>query len=124
MPIHFAAADEAPAEAQVLAVPVFEGCTLPPGTPAAELDLDYLVARGFEGRAEQVEALMADDGTTVLAVGMGPAGEVDLEALRRGAAAAVKKAWKSPSLALALLDAAPGIGAAAAAQAMTEGAAL
>ena len=121
MPISFSTAREVPADADVLAVPVFQGLTFPSGS-AAELDTEFLAARDFEGRAGQTLALMADDGTTVLAVGVGPADAVDVEVLRRAAAAIVKGAWKAATIATTLLDAVPAaLDKAKAAQAIAEG---
>ena len=124
MPITFATSKDIPADASVLAVPVFKGGAVPDGSPA-ELDAGFLAAREFEGKAGQTQALLADDGTTVLAVGVGERDAVDVDVLRRAAAAAVKASWKASSLATTLLDAAPsGLDKAAAAQAIAEGAVL
>ena len=121
MSITFTTAREVPADAAVLAVPVFADGDLPAGAPA-ELDVSFLEGRGFEGTVGQTLALLADDGSTILAVGVGDADKVDLETLRRAGAAAVKGAWKASSVAVALLDAAPaGVERAAAAQALAEG---
>jgi leucyl aminopeptidase len=121
MPITFTTAREVPADAAVLAVPVFAGGALPTGAPA-ELDSAFLEGRDFEGKVGQTVPLLADDGSTILAVGVGEADQVDLDTLRRAGAAAVKSAWKASSVAVALLDAAPaGIDRAAAAQALAEG---
>ena len=47
-------------------------------------------------------ALLADDGSTVVAVGLGPADEVDADVLRRGGAAFVKAAGQATSGAFVL----------------------
>jgi leucyl aminopeptidase len=124
MPITFSTARDVPADAAVLAVPVFSGRRVPGGVPV-ELDLAFLESRDFEGKPGQTQPLLADDGTTILAVGVGDEADVDAEVLRRAAAAAAKAAWKAPTLALALLDAAPAeLDRAKAAQAIAEGVAL
>ncbi len=124
MPVSFATATEVPGEAGVLALPVFSGFGLPPGTPA-ELDVRFLQEQGFEAEVGQTQPLLGSDGTTLLAVGMGDPDAVDLEVLRRAAGAAAKGAWKARALATTLLDAAPpGLDRAAAAQALAEGMAL
>ena len=126
MPIAFTATKEVPSDAQVVAVPVFQGRVMPSGH--AELDADFLAARDFEGRVGQTQALMADDGTTILAVGVGEAGSVSADVLRRAASAAIKGSWRAESVALALLDAvtdaAVGLDRAKAGQAIAEGASL
>jgi len=124
MPITFSAVREVPADAAVLAVPVFSGRALPAGTEV-ELDLAFLESRDFEGRVGQTQPLLADDGTTILAVGLGDAASVDLDTLRRAGAAAVKGGWKATSLSLALLDGAPAeLDRGKAAQALAEGVVL
>src|SRR3712207_2695367 len=106
MPITFTSAREVPADAAVRAVPVLSGRVQPPGS-GVELDLPVLEGRDFEGKLGQTQPLLADDGTTILAVGMGEADELDLDAFRRAGAAVAKGAWKASSVAVALLDAAP-----------------
>ncbi len=121
MPITFTTARDVPESADVLAVPVFAGGHQPPGA-TVELDAPFLAARGFEGRAGQVQPLLADDGTTILAVGLGPEGDVDLDGLRRAGAAVVQASSKAASVATTLLDAAPvGADRGGAAQALAEG---
>ena len=113
-----------PADAQVLGVPVFADRRVPPSS-LVELDRDYLGERGFEGKVDEACALPADDGTTVVAVGLGDRARVDADVLRRAAAAFVKAAWHDTTAALALLDALPtGVDRARAAQAVAEGAVL
>jgi leucyl aminopeptidase len=124
MPITFTATKDVPEDAEVLAVPVFEGGELPPGSPV-ELDAGFLAARDFEGKPGQVQALLSEDGSTILAVGVGMPEAVDAEALRRAASAVVKGAWRAQRVATTLLDAAPAdLDRAAAAQAIAEGASL
>ena len=123
MPIAVTAAREVPANAAVLAVPVFAGGETP--TAAVELDANFLAARDFEGKPGQTQALLADDGTTILAVGVGERDAVDADALRRAAASAVKASWRTTNVALALLDATPAdLDRGKAAQAIAEGASL
>jgi leucyl aminopeptidase len=121
MPISFTTARDVPADAAVLAVPVLAGGTLPGDAPA-ELDLGFLEGRGFEGNLGQTQPLLADDGTTILAVGLGDQGAIDLDAVRRAGAAIVKGAWKAATVAVAVLDAVPAsIDRGQAAQALAEG---
>ena len=101
MPIAFSVSRAVPADTAVLAVPVFAGGKMPPRSDV-ELDLPYLLGRDFEGKLGQAQPLLADDGTTILAVGMGEPGELDLEAFRRAGAAVSKGAWKAPSIATSL----------------------
>ncbi|MBW3615211.1 MAG: leucyl aminopeptidase [Actinobacteria bacterium] len=120
-PIAFSTATDVPADSEVLAVPVFSGFELAPGTPV-ELDFGFLEGRDFDAEVGQAQPLVAGGGRTVVAVGLGDRGAVDLEALRRAAGAAVKAAWKATTLATTLVDAAPpGLGREAAAQAVAEG---
>jgi leucyl aminopeptidase len=119
-----AAAPDAPADAQVLGVPVFAGLDVPAGA-GAELDRDWLTERHFEAKVGHTLALPAEDGSTVIAVGVGDRDKVTAETLRRAAAAVVRAAWHDESAATTLLAAAPQeLDAEAAAQAVGEGAAL
>ena len=121
MPITFTSARDVPADAAVLAVPVLAGRVVPAGSQV-ELDLPFLEGRDFDGKVGQTQPLLADDGTTILAVGVGDPAELDLDAFRRAGAATVKGAWKASSVAVALLDAVPaGMDRAKAAQALAEG---
>jgi leucyl aminopeptidase len=123
MAIAFSAADQVPADAEVVAVPVFAGLHAPEGSPVA-LDLGFLEARGFEGKPGETQAIPTGDGRTVLAVGVGGRDAVDAEALRRAAAGMVRASWRATTVATTLLEAAPGLEPATAAQALAEGAAL
>jgi leucyl aminopeptidase len=114
---------EAPADVAVLGVPVFSGGEVPAGA-GAELDGHWLSERHFEAKPGETLALPADDGTTVIAVGMGARDDVTAETLRKGAAALVRAAWHSPAVATTLVAAAPELDGAAAVQAVVEGAAL
>ncbi|HEX2274383.1 MAG TPA: leucyl aminopeptidase [Acidimicrobiales bacterium] len=124
MPMTLAALPEAPADAQVLGVPVFAGLDMPPGA-GAELDRDWLTERHFEVKVGHTLAVPAEDGSTVIAVGVGEREKVTVETLRRAAAALVRAAWHDESAATTLLAAAPAdVAPEAAAQAVAEGAAL
>jgi len=116
-----------PRRDRALAVGLFAGLR-PPRDRAhavADLDLAYLRRRGFEGKVGQAEALMADDGGVIVAVGLGEQDRCDRESLRRAGAAATRAAWRSPSLALAFVDtAAATVNAETAAQSVVEGALL
>src|SRR5688500_5876017 len=106
MPITFKTARDVPADAAVLAVPVFAGRVVPSAV-SVELDLDFLEGRDFEGKVGQTQPLLADDGSTILAVGFGEPERVDLDTFRRAGAAIVKGSWKATSIAVAAIDAAP-----------------
>jgi leucyl aminopeptidase len=93
------------------------GALLPP------LRRGALELRGFEGKVGEALALSGDGDTTVVAVGLGAAGKLDAEVLRRAAAAFVKAAWRARSGAFVLPTVA-GLDAAAASQAVVEGALL
>lgn len=108
--ITFIAASEVPAGTEVLAVPFVSGPRLAGwggAGPVVEVDLGFLERQGFEGKAGEVAVLRGEDGTAVMAVGVGEADEVSLEALRKAAAAVVKAAWRSTRAATTLLDAVP-----------------
>ena len=122
----FITSRDVPPDTDVLAVPVFQGDgTLDSPDTLVELDHDFLLGQGFEGRMGQTEALLADDGSTVLVVGLGKRDDVDAEALRRAAANMVRAAWRANRIATTLADAAPdAVDRPRAAQAVTEGAYL
>jgi leucyl aminopeptidase len=124
MTIRFDTSRETPADAAVLAVPVFAGIELPDPT-AAELDRAFLAARGFEAKPGEVLPLLAEDGTTVLAVGMGDRDAITAETFRKVGAAIARNARSSQSIATTVVDVAPrSVGRSRAAQAVVEGAAL
>jgi leucyl aminopeptidase len=124
MSIAVTLSDAVPDEARVLGVPVFAGRRMPDNS-VADLDEGYLAERGFEGNVGETCALPADDGTTIVALGVGAPGAVDAEVLRRAAAAFVRAAWRDESGALALLPATPReLDRAVAGQAIAEGALL
>jgi len=104
-PISFTTGRDA-AGTDALALPVFQGGAIPPGSPF-ELDAGFLAGCGFEGKVGQAQTLLSDDGSIVVAVGVGPADAVDNEVVRSAAAAAVKAAWRATSMSTTLLDALP-----------------
>jgi len=127
-PINFIAAPEVPVGTEVLAVPFVTG-PRPAGRagagPVVEVDLGFLERQGFEAKSGEVHVFPGEDGTAVMAVGVGEADEVNLETLRKAAAAVVKAAWKSTKAATTLLDAVPpGVDRTAAAAAVAEGAGM
>ncbi len=113
-----------PDDTQVLGVPVFAGRTSPDGT-GASLDWAWLAERNFEGKVGEAVSLPADDGSTIVALGVGPADKVSAETLRKAAAAFVRTAWRDTRAATTLLAAAPSdLDPRLAAQALVEGALL
>src|SRR5438270_12113982 len=103
MPITFTAAPagKVPGNVQAVGMPVFAG-RKPAADAGVELDLAFLRRQGFEGKVGEAVALLADDGSTIVAVGLGSAGEVDAEALRKAAAAFVKAAAQATTAAFVL----------------------
>jgi len=113
----------APADADVVGVPVFAGLTVP--GDASLVDVEHLRARGWEAKVGETVTLPAADGSTVIAVGMGAANRVDSSVIRKASAALARAASKRDSVVSLLLAAVPADGdRAAAAQAATEGALL
>ncbi|MDQ2724531.1 MAG: leucyl aminopeptidase, partial [Actinomycetota bacterium] len=82
----FEASADVPADAEVLGVPVFADGSLPDGA-GATLDHAFLTRCGFEGQPGQSQAVPADDGTVVVALGVGPRSGVDAHVVRRAGAA-------------------------------------
>src|SRR5205807_399206 len=89
-------AGQVPGNAQAVGVPVFAG-RKPAASAGIQLDLTFLKRQGFEGKVGEAVALLANDGSTVVAVGLGAAGEVDADVLRRAGAAFVKAAGQATS---------------------------
>nr|MDA8043795.1 hypothetical protein [Actinomycetota bacterium] len=106
----FEAAEDVPGGAAVLGVPVFSDLTWPAGA-GAQLDAGYLRQRRFEGRPGQIQAVLADDGTTVLAVGVGEKSSVSTDDLRRAAAGLARQAGRADHVATTLVAAVDGEGA-------------
>ncbi|TMK89061.1 MAG: leucyl aminopeptidase [Actinobacteria bacterium] len=123
MAIEVTVSAQVPDDVQVLGVPVFAG-RRQPDKAAVELDLAYLAERGFEGKVGEACAVPADDGSTVVAIGMGKPDEVSAETFRRAGAAFAKAAWNDTRAALAVLDVAGDLDRGIAAQALAEGAVL
>jgi leucyl aminopeptidase len=120
--INFISATDLPPEATVLGVPVFAGLTTPDDA-GARLDRKFLAASGFEGSVGQTQRLLSDDGTVIIAVGVGDPARVDTEVLRRAGAAFARaaSAGTAKTGAVTLTAARGRTGAAAAAQAVVEG---
>ena len=94
-----------PAGAAVLGVPVYADLSTPP-TAGATMARDFLAQRRFEGQPGQALAVWADDGTTVVALGVGPRDRVDPDALRRAGAALARQAGDATEVATTLAAAA------------------
>ena len=104
-PTRFATARSAPPDVPVLGVPVYSDLTVPDGA-GAELDPTFLGQRRFDGRPGQALALLADDGTTVVALGVGDRNSVDRDALRKAGAALARNAGSASAVATTLVAAA------------------
>ncbi|MHB8467204.1 MAG: leucyl aminopeptidase [Acidimicrobiales bacterium] len=102
-----------PAGVDVVVVPVWAGRRPVEGN-GVEVDVAYLEARGFDGRVGETLALAADK----VAVGMGPAGELTADGMRRAAANATRALGTARRAAFTLLAA---LDSADAAQALAEG---
>jgi leucyl aminopeptidase len=100
-PITFVASRDVPLDASVLAVPVFAGLAVADGAPV-ELDLAYLERIGFEAKPGQAQMLPADDGSVVVAVGMGERERADAETFRKAGAAVADTAGRFADVAVAL----------------------
>jgi leucyl aminopeptidase len=116
---NFAASRQVPARARVLGIPVYDDLTTPAGA-GADVDAAFLRQRRFEGRPGQAQALLAEDGTTIVAVGVGRRDEVSPDGLRRAAAALARQAGNAAHVATTLTAAAPEADGAAA-RAVVEG---
>jgi leucyl aminopeptidase len=123
MAIDVTVSAQVPDDVQVLGVPVFAG-RRQPDKAAVELDVSYLAERGFEGKVGEACAVPADDGSTVVAIGMGNPEDVNVETFRRAGAAFAKAAWNDERAALAVVDAAGELDKGVAAEALVEGAVL
>jgi leucyl aminopeptidase len=102
----FRAEAAVPEGVAVLGVPVFSDLTIP-DEAGAEVDTGYLTQRRFEGKPGQAQALLADDGTTVIALGVGDKEKVGPDQLRRAAATLARQAGRGGHVATTLLAAAP-----------------
>ncbi len=91
---------------EVLAVPVFAGCTWGPGAEAAAASLGpgverFMEARDFSGKAGSLLEMPGNgDPTVVVFVGLGD--ETDVEGLRRGAGALARATGRSAAVATTL----------------------
>ena len=90
-----------PADVSVLGIPIFSDLSVPPGS-GAEIDRAFLAQRRFEGQPGQAIAVLAADGSTVVALGVGSADSVDDRALRLAGAALARSAGDSDSVATTL----------------------
>lgn len=109
-------ADEVPSGAAVVAVPVTTDGEVP---PSLGLDRDALAAVGFTGAVGQTLLLPRPGGVPASAVGVGPAGGLDVARLRDAAGAFARSAAGHRHLAAALPEIA-GIPDATAAQVVVE----
>jgi leucyl aminopeptidase len=105
-PPRFLAVDATPADAPVLGVPVFSDLSTPAGA-GAQVDRRFLVQRGFDGQPGQAQALLANDGSTVIALGVGPARSVTADVLRQAGAALARQSGNASRMATTLAAAAP-----------------
>ena len=123
MPIAFRAAADVPSNAEYLGVPVFADGVMPEGAGAmVQFDKRFLQSSGFKGEVGETARLLADDGSTIVAVGVGKgrAGAVKADDLRRAAAAFAKAAWHAKRAAF-ILPIGSGLDSPALAQAAIEG---
>ena len=125
MALSFPLTAEVPADATVVGVPVFAGRVVPPGAEV-ELDGPWLAGRRFDGNLGETLPVPADDGSTIVAVGMGDPADLSAEGMRRAAAALVRASGQDAAVATTLLAAAraAGLEPATAASALAEGASL
>jgi len=112
----------APADAEVVGVPVFAGLQV--AGDGAALDLDHLRARGYEAKVGETVTLPGENGTTVIAVGVGPAADVTPDVIRRASGALARAASRRTSVVSHVLAAVGDGDRAAAAQAAAEGSLL
>jgi leucyl aminopeptidase len=105
-PPRFVAVDAIPADTPVLGVPVFSDLSTPPGA-GAQVDRPFLIQRCFEGQPGQAQALLASDGGTVIALGVGKPGSVTADALRQAGAALARQSGNATKIATTLPAAAP-----------------
>ena len=116
-PVTVNLARSAPKDVAAVAVPVGSAGSVP---KAVGLNRAALTAAGFEGKPGQTLVVPSATGPTQIAVGIGDDG-INATVLRNAAAALVRAAGKRASIATTLADL-DGVEAAAAAQAVVEGA--
>ena len=98
----FDAAATVPEGVAVLGVPVFTDLTSPPGC-GAEINVDFLRQRRFDGKPGQAQALLADDlGRPSSPSGWGDRGSVDADSLRRAGATLARHAGSAVHVATTL----------------------
>jgi len=100
-PPRFLAVDAVPADTSLLGVPVFSDLSTPPGT-GAEVHREFLAQRCFEGQPGQAQALLADDGGTVIALGVGDRDSVTADVLRQAGAALARQSGNATAIATTL----------------------
>jgi leucyl aminopeptidase len=110
-----------PASADAIGLPVGERGPVP---RQLGLGRQALSAAGFDGKVGQTLVVPRGDGATLVAIGVGDPDQLTAAQLRDAAAAFARAATKRTSLATTLADAARGLGADVAAQAVVEGALL
>lgn len=123
MPLTITASPNVPAKVDVMAIPVFTKLNVP-ADAGVEIDRNWLKARGFEAKPCETAALLADDGSTILAVGLGDADKADTDTYRRAAAAAVRAAGAARHVAIAFGQPKAALDPRAVSQALAEGAGL
>ena len=72
----------------------------------ASIDRGFLRQRRFEGQPGQAQALLADDGTTIVALGVGSRSQLDADALRRAGAVLARQVGDAITVATTLVLAA------------------
>jgi leucyl aminopeptidase len=97
----FALVNRVPERAAVLGIPVYDDLTSPAGA-GATVARDFLTQRRFDGQPGQAQAVYADDGTTVVALGVGPRDRLDADGLRRAGAALARQAGAAAEVATTL----------------------
>ena len=100
-PPRFTLAGRVPPGVAVLGIPVFADLSVPAGAGAA-VDRRFLRQRRFEGQPGQAQALLADDGTTVVALGVGAKDHQSADGLRRAGAALARQVGTAASVATTL----------------------
>ena len=122
MEISFELTRDVPAEAEAEGIPVSKDGIGEAGSP---IEWSFLEKRGFKAKPGEVMSCPSSDGRFLVALGVGPAGDVDAGVLRRAAAGFARAARRGSVVALRLLDALPeGGDKALAAQATAAGAKL
>jgi leucyl aminopeptidase len=99
--IVFHAALEIPDDVEVLGIPVYDDLTVPEGA-GVDVDEAYLRRCGFEGRPGQAQVVPAEDGSSVVALGVGPSHLVDGDVIRRAGAALARAAGRAKTVATTL----------------------